>query len=270
MNSTLFDHKRIAEGYASRPWLHKTVIERVKMDYDTKRSFRNGLDVGCGAGLSTKALKLICEKVTGTDISEAMIHVCQGLYPDFDYSFYCSCAENTEIFQEPYDIVTAAGVINWVDKKTFLEAMHRVMVPDGLLLIYDFELSDLMKDGDSYTYWYRNIYLQEFPRPPRNEKVWTQEDVGKNFVMRKQVNYQMGYEFSLDEFICFMMIQSNVNIQIEEGKKKANEVHSWMQKTLQPVFKNSTETLFFKGYSWYIEHIGEDKRIEQRKSMRTY
>ena len=36
------------------------------MDYILK----NGLDVGCGTGLSAKALKLICDKVTETDISE--------------------------------------------------------------------------------------------------------------------------------------------------------------------------------------------------------
>lgn len=42
-----------------------------------------GLDVGCGAGLSTKA-------------------------------------EETSVPVVPYDIITAAGVINWVDKDAFL------------------------------------------------------------------------------------------------------------------------------------------------------
>ena len=55
MNNKLFDNKRIAHGYASdRPWLHKYVIERIKSDLNITKSFHNGLDVGCGAGLSTK------------------------------------------------------------------------------------------------------------------------------------------------------------------------------------------------------------------------
>ena len=61
MNNKSFDSKRIALGYAKRPWLHKSVIEQMKIDCDLDEDFKfkNGLDVGCGAGLSTKALRLI-------------------------------------------------------------------------------------------------------------------------------------------------------------------------------------------------------------------
>ncbi len=61
MNSKSFDSHRIAEGYAKRPWLHKEVIDRFRRDCDLADDymFNSGLDVGCGAGLSTKALKTI-------------------------------------------------------------------------------------------------------------------------------------------------------------------------------------------------------------------
>ena len=68
MNNKSFDAQRIAEGYAKRPWLHKGVMKQIQNDCNIER-LENGLDVGCGAGLSTKALKLICDHVTGTDIS---------------------------------------------------------------------------------------------------------------------------------------------------------------------------------------------------------
>ena len=75
MDNKSFDSKRIAEGYAKRPWLHKEVIElaRKELGLSPYYKYRNGLDVGCGAGLSTKALGLICEKVTGTDYAASMI-----------------------------------------------------------------------------------------------------------------------------------------------------------------------------------------------------
>ena len=73
MNQITFDAKRIAEGYLNRPWLHKKVMEQFVKDCKITSNFQNGLDVGCGAGLSTKALRLICDRVTGTDISEQMI-----------------------------------------------------------------------------------------------------------------------------------------------------------------------------------------------------
>ncbi|MEQ2574003.1 methyltransferase domain-containing protein [Gallintestinimicrobium propionicum] len=89
MDKITFDEKRIAEGYVNRPWLHKKVIERFVSDCEVTSNFRNGLDVGCGAGLSTKALHLICDRVTGTDISEQMIQVCKEEYKDNKaYTFY--------------------------------------------------------------------------------------------------------------------------------------------------------------------------------------
>ena len=108
MDKITFDEKRIAEGYVNRPWLHKKVIERFVSDCEVTSNFRNGLDVGCGAGLSTKALHLICDRVTGTDISEQMIQVCKEEYKDNKaYTFYRAKAEKTKEPAEKYDIVTA-------------------------------------------------------------------------------------------------------------------------------------------------------------------
>ncbi|MGN0306752.1 MAG: class I SAM-dependent methyltransferase [Lachnospiraceae bacterium] len=252
MDRFSFDDKRIAEGYADRPWLHKTVIERIVTDCDLREKFRNGLDVGCGAGLSTKALKLICEKVTGTDIAESMIQMCRKLYDDSEYCFYTCAAERIMVPENLYDIVTAAGVINWVDREAFLEKLREIMAPKGLLVIYDLELSDQMKDNAAYTDWYHDSYQPAFPRPPRAEVVWKQEDIGNDFTIKKQVKYQMEYKFTLDTFIDYMMVQSNVNIQIKQGVKTEKEIRNWMDKTLQPIFRGEKRTLFFNGYSWYI------------------
>ena len=63
MDNKAFDSQRIAEGYVRRPWLHKEVMEQIKSDCNPGH-LENGLDVGCGAGLSTKALRILCEHVT--------------------------------------------------------------------------------------------------------------------------------------------------------------------------------------------------------------
>ena len=134
MNNKSFDSKRIALGYAKRPWLHKQVIEQLIRDcgHDTYYKFKNGLDVGCGAGLSTKALRLICDKVTGTDIADSMVEVCTELYGDDKaYSFYVAKAEETLVPDTKYDIVTAAGCINWVDDKKFMENMLELGIVFG-------------------------------------------------------------------------------------------------------------------------------------------
>lgn len=254
MNNKSFDFERIAQGYAKdRPWLHPQVMERLREDLQIKDNFHNGLDVGCGAGLSTKALKLICDKVTGTDISEEMIKVCKVLYPESEYIFEQSAAEATIAEVNTFDIVTAAGVINWVDEEKFLHSLHKVMCDKGLLCIYDFWISDRMKNNEAYTKWYQEKYLKTFPKPPRKEYTWTDANLIDGFRILKQVQYQLTHEFDKDSFIRFMMIQSNVNAQIDAGQKRVEEVKEWFEDTLRDVWASEKHTLIFEGYSWYIE-----------------
>ena len=255
MNNKSFDSKRIAMGYAKRPWLHKSVIEQLKVDLGLGEDyvFGNGLDVGCGAGLSTKALRLICDKVTGTDIADAMVEVCKELYAeDSALSFYVAGAEETKIPEEKYDIVTAAGCINWVDEKRFMANMAQVLKSNGVIVIYDFGITDKMAGNGAYTQWYQNEYLKKFPKPPRKENKWTQEDLSEGFLMEKQTEYDMEYSFDLEKFVDFMLIQSNVNAQIENGNISTEEAREWMLETLAPIFGGEQKNLIFYGYSWYI------------------
>ena len=257
MNNRAFDHKRIAEGYAKRPWLHKSVMEQLKKDCGLNSDFvfKNGLDVGCGAGLSTKALKLICDKVTWTDIAESMIEVCNELYGDDSaYSFYVAKAEETKIPDEKYDIVTAAGCINWVDERAFMKNVEEILDKNGLLVIYDFAITDRMPGNNDYTGWYME-YLQRFPKPARKERKWTQEDLPEGFIMEKQTEYDMVYSFDLEQFIDFMLIQSNVNDRIENGNTTPDKVRRWMKETLSPIFADVDRQLVFSGYSWYIRRV---------------
>ena len=251
MDNKAFDSKRIAEGYAKRPWLHKGVMEQIKKDCHMKQ-LKNGLDVGCGAGLSTKALRLLCEHVTGTDISPEMITVCENLYKDSSYTFYVSKAEENEIPKIPYDIITAAGVVNWVDKDLFLSNAEKILNNNGLIVVYDFWITDRMNNKPEYTKWYQEEYLKMFPKPYRKEFVWNQEDLTDAFKMENRITYDLTYEFSLDEFVDFMMIQSNVNEKIESKVFSIVEVRNWMISGLRPIFEDKKRTLIFEGYNWYI------------------
>jgi len=214
MDNKSFDYERIAIGYKNRPFLHGQVLNKLQEDIG-ERKYKNGLDVGCGAGLSTKALKLICKHVTGTDISSEMIkvagEVCEGA------DFFTAKAEENPIPTIKYDIVTAAGVIQWVEQSTFLKNIQKIMDEKGMLVIYDFWITDRMTDRETYTDWWHQAYLKKFPKPKRNEHVWTDEEVRMyGFQMVRQVKFELTYEFTLSTFIEFMLIQSNVNKKIEK------------------------------------------------------
>lgn len=255
MNQTSFDFKRIAQGYKNRPYLHKQVIELFQNDV-TKKRFANGLDIGCGAGLSTKALKLICDHVVGADISSEMISAAKEVCgQNEEYDFIVSKAEEIPAMENKIDIVTASGVIQWVDREAFLRNLTSIMADQGYVLIYDFGISDRMRMNDAYTTWWHNTYLEEFPKPFRNEYVWTNKDVEKyGFSMIKQDLLEMEYEFNLQSFIDFMMIQSNVNSKIEGEGRSIQDIQKWFERTLTPIFMNRKQQLVFTGYSWCFSY----------------
>ena len=252
MNNKSFDYKRIAEGYKDRPFLHKQVMEQLQRDMSISY-FHNGLDIGCGAGLSTKALKLICEKVTGADISEEMVLVAKEMYPEKDYTFFVSKAEEIPAPDILYDIVTVAGALPWIEEGAFLENLKSVINKEGILLIYDFWISDKMNGVPEYTDWYHKEYLTKFPKPPRKETIWTDEDVVPyGFQILKQMTYQMEYTFNIEDFVKFMMIQSNVSAKIEGEGQNRKAVKEWFEQSLKSIFDGKNRTLLFEGYSWYV------------------
>jgi ubiquinone/menaquinone biosynthesis C-methylase UbiE len=142
-----------------------------------------------------------------------------------------------------------------VQQEKFLKNMHEVMEYGGLMVVYDFAISDKMKGSEAYTNWWHEEYLKKFPKPFRNEHIWTSEEVVQyGFSMEKQVNYNIEHKFDLNSFIKFMMIQSNVNAKIEEEGMDILEVEKWFQKSLKSIFDEDSKTFLFSGYSWYIKN----------------
>ena len=57
-----------------------------------------------------------------------MISMCKKTYKDLSYRFYVSKAEESEEPTILYDIITVAGVVNWVDKDLFLNNAEKIIV----------------------------------------------------------------------------------------------------------------------------------------------
>ena len=72
--SDLFGSSSMGAGYAnSRPPVHPRVIERVIAHLGSSRKFSCVLDVGCGAGLSTRPLVPAADLCIAFDPAEAMV-----------------------------------------------------------------------------------------------------------------------------------------------------------------------------------------------------
>jgi hypothetical protein len=65
----------------------------------------------------------------------------------------------------------------------------------------------------------------------------------------------MEYGFTLEAFVDFMMIQSNVNSKVESGEVSEADARNLMKESLAPIFGTEEKQLIFSGYSWYIRKV---------------
>ena len=252
-----FEYKRVAEGYAkNRPQYHLLVIEMLKRELKMVKKLSNGLDVGCGAGLSSSALLKICEQVTGADASQEMIDVACQIPENKDITFIKCKAEDLRFPADTFDIVTVAGAINWVREEVFLPLVKTFLKNDGILLVYDNTISDKMVNVEAYTKWWHEQYLMHFPKPPRKENVWQQEDIEQyGFHFLNHVTYENQVEMTQTAFIDFMVTQSNVITKVEQQGEELEAVRKWFEQSLSDIFKGQSQKMIFEGYNWYIKKV---------------
>lgn len=249
-----FDYERIARGYAlDRPIYHIEFIDRVKNELNITQPFIYGLDIGCGAGSSSIALKKICKNVLAIDESGEMIKAAEQYCNDKSIVFQKCSAENFPLQECPYDVITAAGSINWIDETVFLKRVHDALSADGLLIIYDNPMIDRMINVPSFTDWWNNEYLQHFPKPYRKETVWDNEMLnpyGLTITHKLAINNQA--MMSLNQLVHYLITQTNVISKIEHQGENLNDTINWFKTSLAPYFNIPNQTVCFEGYIWII------------------
>ncbi len=84
--SNPFGTDEMAAGYAtSRPPVHPRVIEQVYQELGRTEPFQRALDVGCGAGVSTRALIGFARNCIGLEPAETMLKWAAALAPSADF-----------------------------------------------------------------------------------------------------------------------------------------------------------------------------------------
>ena len=171
------------------------------------------LDMACGTADSTIALaKAGVPRVTGVDISEGMLKVGEKKIEELNLNSVISLkvedCENLSFEDNTFDAAFIAfGIRNFEDKKKGLKELHRVLKPNGLLLILELSvpqnkiLLSLYKlyflhilpfigkkiSGDNKAYTYLPQSVMNFPKP--KDFLQTMEECGFKDVRQKALTF---------------------------------------------------------------------------------
>lgn len=251
---SFFAFERVAEGYAShRPYYHPLVMNKVRQYLNLKNTCDAALDVGCGTGLSTIALKALADNVIGIDGSAEMIAVAEASGHK-QVTYRHAPAEALPFEAESFDLITACGSINWIDRAKFFLEARRVLREPGWVILYDNFITDQMRENEAYTQWYREHFLLRYPKPPRDERPLTQSEcAGYGFAFSQEA-YTNELTWSREAYIEFMLTQSNVIVAVDMGDEALSEARAWMHATLKPIVPDDEKATFlFRGYIWYMQ-----------------
>jgi ubiquinone/menaquinone biosynthesis C-methylase UbiE len=131
--TSVYDSERLAAAYAfDRPPVHGQILRSARLSRQAGRA----LDVGCGAGLSTAALIPLARQVIGLEPVPAMLAHRKAVAPHA--RFAVGQAERLPFPARSFDLVAAAGSLNYAHLPSALVEVARVLTRDGTFLLYDF------------------------------------------------------------------------------------------------------------------------------------
>jgi SAM-dependent methyltransferase len=253
----LFATASMAEGYArARPPIHPFVLERVRRRLGRRDRLPRALEVGGGAGLSPRPLGGRPRRRVGLDPARAMVRWGRSVAPGA--SFLVGSAEVLPLRSRSMDLVTAAGSLNWVDLDRFLPEAARVLVPRGLLVVYDFFQGSSFRDSPALGRWFA-AFSARYPRPPdggREIGPAVLSSAGGPFRLEDHEDFEIDVSFTLESYLGYVMSEVNVSAAVGGGAGE-DEIRSWCRTTLAPVFGEGAREVVFGGYVAYLTASGE-------------
>lgn len=238
----------LAAGYAaSRPALHPLIVDRL-------RAWREGspvglaVDVGCGAGLSSRPLTSLASQVVGFDPAESMVRAARRTVPGV--GFIAAAGEAMPFADASVDLLTAAGSLNYAsDLDATLREAARVLAPGGVLAVYDFSPGRSFADSDALDAWFE-AFLARYPFPVSQARPLSPEilrDVATGFTVERGEPFELTLAHALDFHIAYMLTETSVRDAVRRGTP-LEDVRAWVTETLTPVFGPTTRDVVFRGY----------------------
>jgi SAM-dependent methyltransferase len=238
----------MAAGYAEfRPPIHRLILERAFKHLGWSGQARCGLDVGCGAGLSTRALLGFAHTCVGIEPAVAMLKFARDIAPDAQ--FIAGHAETLPVREKSIHVISAAGSLNYVNLPHFCDEAARVLVREGVLVVYDFSPGRSFREGKRLDEWFVD-FTTRYPVPKSEATALSPEILAKldtRYATVASDSFEIGVRLTPGFYLGYMMTETNVAAAIRNGTPYS-EVRAWAAQTLAETWGNQEREVLFRGY----------------------
>jgi SAM-dependent methyltransferase len=247
----IYNSERVAAAYAfARPPVHPLVVRRMAGHATfERRPVSRALDVGCGAGRSTAALASVARSVVGIEPAAPMLVHHRAVAPRA--SFVVGRAEALPFPPGSFDLVTAAGSLNYTDAGRSLAEIARVLVRGGALVIYDFSSGRRSSRAPSLESWF-SAFEHRYPFP--SGYAMDVERLPYDRAGLRLAGYEpfeIAVPLTFEAYLAYVLSEANVERAIVSGVPEP-DIAAWCRETLARVFGAASLPVLFNGYIAYV------------------
>ncbi len=247
---TIYGSERMAAAYAfSRPPVHRHVALRVASYLGRACPVDAALDIGCGAGASTAALAPVARRRVGIEPYASMLTHARTVAPEAGWCV--GRAEALPFVHGAFDLVTAAGALNYVDLESSLSEVARVMSSRGLFVPYDFSAGRRLRDDDRLSDWHRE-FRRRFPASPGYSLDLRTLEYGRHgldLACYEEVEIEIA--MSLGTYVDYILGESGVERALSAGRSEP-EIRRYCEESLRSVLSDSVREVVFDAQIAYV------------------
>jgi SAM-dependent methyltransferase len=224
-----------------RPFHHRRTLARARALIDDDL-VTHALDIACGTGMSTAALADFAETVVGVDRSPEMLRAARHVP---GVSYLLGGAESLPFPGGVFDAATCCSGVHWFDQKRFFAELHRVLRPDGWVVLYDHYFIGKMVGVPEFGDWTRDV-MRRFPLPDRNPQVGDpRAETPAGFEKIADEFFGDDIEMTHEAFVDYQLTISNFVAAADGGTPRA-DLRDWLFDSTAAMFAGvPTRTLQF-------------------------
>ncbi len=230
-----FDAAPAAARYAAgRPRGQSALLALLPRHLAEALPVARALDVGCGTGHSTVALRPFAREVIGLDPSSFMLAQAPRVE---GVSYRKGHAEALPFGRSEFDLISVATAYHWFDQEAFLAEAGRVLRPGGWLLLYKTGSTGALPGNVRFTSWWQQVFRARYPKVARNEDpLDTARAAQFGFAEVVHESGERRAEVELDAHVENLLTHSSVIRGLTQRGETVPEARAWLRTGLAPFF----------------------------------